>query len=116
MSRTFHVLILATALLLATPIPVQAAESGTPVPADKPETAVTVVTTTTRCAEVGAMDRMLMKDRKLAFLATSVDKAEAVHIYFVNRRNGDWVEMIMDGDLTACIVNEGTDWHFVVGN
>lgn len=88
----------------------------TPVASAPATTAITTVTTTNLCGEVGSMDRMLMKQRKLAFLATSIDKAEAVHIYFISHATGDWAEMIMDDKLNACIVNEGTDWHFIVGN
>ena len=54
-------------------------------PAPAATATITTVTTTNICGEVGSMDRMLMKQRKLAFLATSIDKAEAVHIYFIIR-------------------------------
>jgi len=130
MYKYFSVLIFIAALATSLPAPALADEAdevtakvekllpGAPkkkVPAETGKTTVTTVTTTTACGEVGAMDRMLMKERKLAFLATSIDHNEAVHIYFINRQNGDWVEMVMGSDLNACIVNEGVDWNFAVG-
>ncbi|HYD18332.1 MAG TPA: hypothetical protein VEF76_07630 [Patescibacteria group bacterium] len=64
------------------------------------------------CAPVGVMAKRLMQERKLAYLADAIDKAERVHMWYVSR-GGDWVELEVDDDrLEACIVNEGSDWHF----
>ena len=130
MSRIFASLFFVAALLCSMPPLAQADEADevtekvekllpaapkAELPKGETKTTITTVTTTTQCAEVGAMDRMLMKERKLAFLATSIDKAQAVHIYFINHE-GEWVEMVMDNNLQACIVNEGTDWNFAAGN
>jgi len=71
------------------------------------------VTAQSRCGEVGAMQYMLMSTRQLAFLATSIDSDETVHIYMRNPKTEQWAELEMAPNLTACIVREGRDFHFM---
>ena len=68
------------------------------------------------CGEVGKMQKMLMQQQKLAFLGTSIDSNEVVHIYFRSNIDERWAEMEMDDNLQACIVREGYDFHFLMGN
>lgn len=68
------------------------------------------------CANVGVMAKRLMKEEKLAYLADAIDEHDRVHMWFINRHKGDWIELEVANNLQACIVRHGYDWHFAVGN
>ncbi len=86
-------------------------DTVTPAPEKKAESHPTRL-----CGEVGKMQKMLMQQQKLAFLGTSIDSDEVVHIYFRSNIDERWAEMEMDDNLQACIVREGYDFHFLMGN
>lgn len=71
------------------------------------------------CAPIGVMAKKLMAGRGLAYLADAIDSGDNVRMWYVRRtrdeRYGEWVEIHVAHDLTACIVREGTSWHFAVG-
>ncbi|MDE1151139.1 MAG: hypothetical protein PW788_01265 [Micavibrio sp.] len=122
-AAAFFVLLmsLSTAVLAAEPAPVIQAAPPQPSPSTSVTTqkdfakghSKTPVTANSRCGEVGAMQYMLMSERKLAYLATAIDSAQIVHIYMRNPKTESWAELEMGSDLIACIVREGTDFHFL---
>ena len=65
------------------------------------------------CAPVGEMAKRLMTERKLSYLADGIDTDDHVHMWYVSRKTGKWVELYVEDDKQlACIVREGYDWHF----
>lgn len=65
------------------------------------------------CAPVGIMAKRLMTERKLSYLADGIDSDDHVHMWYVSRKTGKWVELYVEDDKQlACIVREGYDWHF----
>ncbi len=65
------------------------------------------------CAPVGDMAKRLMTEHKLAYLADAIDSDDHVHMWYVSRKSGKWVELYVEDDKQiACIVREGYDWHY----
>ncbi len=67
------------------------------------------------CAPVGTMVKRLMSERKLAYLSDAIDSNDQVHMWFISKKSGAWVELQISDDLQACIARDGYDWHFAVG-
>ncbi|MDI1227079.1 MAG: hypothetical protein PSY14_05290 [bacterium] len=65
------------------------------------------------CAPVGDMAKRLMTERKLSYLADAIDSDDHVHMWYVSKKSGKWVELYVEDDKQlACIVREGYDWHY----
>lgn len=81
-----------------------------------PADAKTAAKRNKNCDPIGTMAKRLMKENKLAYLSDAIDDHDRVHMWFVNRHNGDWAELEVYSNLQACIVRKGYDWHFAIGN
>jgi len=65
-----------------------------------------------RCTKLGRMLPYLLRERHLAYAADAISNDDRVHMWFINFRSGEWVQIIVDNDtLQACIENDGAFWH-----
>lgn len=65
-----------------------------------------------KCGSLQETLEEVLTVRKLAYLSTSTDSKGNVFMFFVNPRNGNWLQLGVTEDLKACIIFEGTDWEF----
>jgi hypothetical protein len=66
------------------------------------------------CDKLDNMLRHLSKNARYAYTADAIDRNEGVHMWFVNPKTREWVQIRVYDNLRACVENQGGDWHWAI--
>lgn len=66
------------------------------------------------CQRLDSLLKIIIGQRNLGYFADAIDNTGTVHMWFMSRERREWTAITVDRDLTACIIAQGTDWHFAL--